>query len=66
MSSLDKIPAGQPPSGVVPNLIDPENRTLITITIIAIIKAFGFFFVGVRIYSRLTKPGVFFSWDDGE
>jgi hypothetical protein len=61
---LEKVPAGKPPPGVQPNLVNPTNdvgyRILAGITVVMVIMLFFAtlrFYVAIRIKRRM-------GWDD--
>ena len=51
-ASLDQGPALQPPLGVIPNFIDPENIQSTIIATLAVTLGAAIFFTAVRIYTK--------------
>ena len=49
---LDQDPALQPPLGVIPNFIDPENRQSIIIAVLAVTLGAATVFTVIRIYTK--------------
>ena len=51
-ASLDQSPALQPPPGVIPNSIDPENMQSTIIATLAVTLVAATFFTAVRMYTK--------------
>ncbi len=53
MAQLAHIPAGVPPPGVIPNLVNPYSEGYILITVGTIMMGIMFVFVAMRLFVRL-------------
>ena len=54
-TDLCKIPAGRPPAGTVPNLIDPESLTAATIGISVVLLVLLCIFITARVWINRHK-----------
>jgi hypothetical protein len=60
---LALIPAGMPPPGVIPNLVNPESRGSVMIIVGTIMLALMLVFSGLRFYTKIFIVGKT-TWDD--
>ena len=60
---LSQIPAGKPPAGVKPNLIDPDSLGGAIVTVNAVFLALMLIFVTLRIYTKAVLLQTLW-WDD--
>ena len=63
LSVLERLPAQQPPAGVLSNFVDPPNLLAEILVAILVSGAFMLAAVILRIYSKFIS-GRAFGWDD--